>query len=249
MKNQVALVTGAGSGIGRASALRFAAAGASVVVADIEAAGGSRTVDLIRGSGGEALFVEADMRQGEQVRELMDRVMKQYGRLDFAHNNAGISGKFGATGESDEDAWDDVIATDLKGVWLCMKYEIPCMLKNGGGAIVNTSSIAGLSACIQYGAYAAAKHGVIGLTRTAAVEYATQGIRVNAICPGVTDTPLLARLAVHAPDIVRLASEAVPIRRLAKPEEQARVAVWLCSEEASYVTGQAIAVDGGFMAI
>jgi NAD(P)-dependent dehydrogenase (short-subunit alcohol dehydrogenase family) len=248
LTGKVALVTGAGSGIGRASALTFSREGAKVVVADVVIEGGEETVGMIKKAGGEALFVRADVSQAAEVEALINTAVATYGRLDCAHNNAGIAGKATTIADSTEESWDRTIAINLKGVWLCMKYEIPQMLKQGGGAIVNTASDAGLIGVRRGGAYVASKHGVVGLTKTAALEYAKAGIRVNAVCPGPIDTPMLQRGASRFPQVVEKMVAAQPGGRLGRPEEIAEAAVWLCSEAASFVTGHALPVDGGYMA-
>ena len=248
LAGKVALVTGAGSGIGRASALTFAREGAKVVVADVVVEGGEETVGMIKTAGGEALFVKADVSQAVEVEALINKTLATYGRLDCAHNNAGIEGAVATTAECTEENWDRIIAINLKGVWLCMKYEIPQMLKQGGGAIVNTASGAGLVGIPRAGAYVASKHGVVGLTKTAALEYAKAGIRVNAVCPGVIDTPMVQRITSRRPHLVERMAAGEPVGRMGKPQEIAEAVVWLCSEAASFVTGHAMAVDGGYIA-
>jgi NAD(P)-dependent dehydrogenase (short-subunit alcohol dehydrogenase family) len=245
---KVALVTGASSGIGRASALAFAREGANVVVADVSVEGGEETARLIQQNGGEAVFIKTDVAQAGEVEALIAKAVATYGRLDCAFNNAGIEGSAATTTDYAEEPWDRVIAINLKGVWLCMKYEIPQMLKHGQGAIVNTSSVAGLVGARGGAAYVASKHGVIGLTKTAALEYAKAGIRVNAICPGAIDTPMMGRITGHRPQRVERMAAAEPVGRMGQPEEIAEAAVWLCSEAASFVTGHAMAVDGGMTA-
>jgi NAD(P)-dependent dehydrogenase (short-subunit alcohol dehydrogenase family) len=245
---KVALVTGAGSGIGRASASVFAREGAKVVVADVVVEGGEETVSLIKRAGGEAMFVRADVSKAAEVEALVNTIVAAYGRLDCAHNNAGIAGKAFTIADDTEENWDRIMAINLKGVWLCMKYEIPQMLKQGGGAIVNTASDAGLIGLRRGGSYVASKHGVVGLTKTAALEYAKAGIRVNAVCPGPIDTPMLQQGASRRPQIIEKMVAAQPGGRLGRPEEIAEAAVWLCSEAASFVTGLPMPVDGGYMA-
>lgn len=266
---KVALVTGGASGIGRASAIAFARAGAKVVVADCAETEGRETVEVIRAAGSEAAFVRADVSQAGDARALIEKTVATYGRLDCAHNNAGIEGQRARTATCTEENWDRTLAVNLKGVWLCMKYEIPQMLRQGGGAIVNTSSIAGLVGLWKFPAYAASKHGVIGLTKTAALEYARTGIRVNAVCPGVIDTQMVERIinrdrgAKSSNSInplrrvwrsaERLAmrhhlKSLAPIGRIGTADEVAQTVVWLCSDAASLVTGHALSVDGGIVA-
>lgn len=246
---KVALVTGAASGIGRATALAFAARGAKVVVSDIDSGGGEGTVRQIEEAGGDAVFVKADVSQAADVAAMIDTAIETYGRLDVAYNNAGIIGAMGMTADSTEANWDHVIDVNLKSVYLCMKAEIPHMLAVGGGAIVNCASIAGLVGYPMLPAYAASKHGVIGLTKTAALEYATSGIRINAVCPGAVDTPIAQHSggspAAMSDEMIR---QIEPIGRIGQPEEIAAAVVWLCSPEASFVIGEAMAVDGGWVA-
>jgi len=249
LAGKVGLITGAGSGIGRSTALAFSREGAKVVVADVTVEGGEETVSLVKQAGGEAIFVKADVSNAAEVEALVNKTISTYGRLDCAHNNAGIGGRMVPIVEDTEQNWDRVIAINLTGVWYCLKYEIPQMLKHGGGSIVNTASVAGLAGSRRGGPYIASKHGVVGLTKTAALEYAKQNIRVNAVCPGPIDTPLF-RGGVDKP-LPRFADkmlQAQPGGRLGQPEEIAESVVWLCSEAASFVTGHALAVDGGYMA-
>ncbi len=248
LSGQVALVTGGATGIG-STALAMAREGAKVVVADVQEAGARQTMAMIHECGGEALFVKCDVAKIADVRNLIETSVNTFGRIDCAFNNAGILGPLGPIVDRTEEEWDRVMGVNLKGVWLCMKYQIPQMLKQGKGAIVNVSSISGKVALSGFGVYAASKHGVIGLTRTAAIEYAKFGIRVNAVCPGVIETPLLDEVVGSAgPAAEAQFVAAQPIGRKGKPEEIAEAVVWLCSDRASLVTGEAMSVDGGWTA-
>lgn len=248
LDGKVALVTGGSSGIGRATALAFAREGAKVVVADVMVEGGQETVRLLTAAGGQGLFVKTDVSHAPEVEALIKQAVATYGRLDCAFNNAGVEGAFVSTTEYSEADWDRVLAINLKGVWLCMKYEIAHMLRQGSGAIVNTASGAGLVGVPNLSAYVASKHGVVGLTKTAALEYAKAGIRVNAVCPGVIHTPMVARLTSSRPDLSEALVAAEPMGRAGRPEEVAAAVVWLCSDAASFVTGHALSVDGGYVA-
>lgn len=245
-KNKVALVTGGSSGIGRATALAFAKKGAKVVIADwIE---NQETMDMIENLGGEAIFVKCDVSKSADVKALIEKTINTFGRLDFAFNNAGIEGTSASTQDCSEDNWDKTIGVNLKGIWLCMKYQIPIMLKKGKGSIVNCSSVAGLVGFQGLPAYVASKHGVIGLTKTAALENAKLGIRVNAVCPGVIQTPMIDRLTRKQKEAEEQFASMEPVGRFGQPEEIACAVMWLCSDEASFVTGIAMPVDGGFVA-
>lgn len=249
LEGRVALVTGGGSGIGRSAALQFAQAGARVVVVDAVVAGGEETVVMIKDTRGEAVFVKADVTAVAEVQDSVDAAVKTYGRLDCAFNNAGGGGDMAGITECTKENWDYVIDVHLTGVWLCMKYEIPEMLRHGGGAIVNTSSMFGLvGESGMMPAYTAAKHGVVGLTKAAALEYAKKNIRVNAVCPGTILTPGTARLTAENPQSTEHIVTLHPIGRLGQPDEVAGAVVWLCSDAASFVTGLAMAVDGGYTA-
>lgn len=247
MERRVALITGASAGIGRATALAFAREGVRVVVADVEAEGGEETARLVREAGGEALFSRTDVSRDEEVEAMLRSTLSAFGRLDYAFNNAGIEGQGAPTAECTRENWDRIIAINLTGVWLCMRHEIPQMLVQGGGAIVNCSSVAGLVGFPQLPAYAASKHGLIGLTRTAALEYAQQGIRVNAVCPGVIRTAMVERFTHGDPANAAALLALEPVGRMGTPEEVAAAVLWLCSDAASFVTGHALAVDGGFV--
>ena len=244
INGSVAIVTGASTGIGHAAALRFADEGASVVVADVNVEDGEDTVAEIEGMGGEATFVETDVSDIDEVQAMVDAAVETYGGLDFAFNNAGIEGANEPTTDQPLENWDQVIDVNLKGVFQSMKAEIPVLLENGGGAIVNMSSIAGKVGFPEISPYVASKHGVIGLTKTAALEYSDAGVRVNAICPGVIDTPMVDRSSGDN-EAVDGAIAATPIGRLGEPEEIGDAAVWLCSDDASFVTGEALVADGG----
>ena len=248
LDGKVALITGAGSGIGRASALAFAREGAKVAVADIVVEGGEETVRMVKAAGGEAFFIKVDVANAADVEAMVNAVVDTYGRIDCAYNNAGIEGRLASTDEYPEDMFDKVIDINLTGVWLCMKYELPQMLKQGGGAIVNTASGAGLIGVAGMSAYVASKHGVVGLTKTAALEYAKSGIRVNAVCPGLIQTPMVERITADQPQLGEALVAAEPVGRTGKPEEIAESVVWLSSDAASFVTGHAMSVDGGFVA-
>lgn len=248
---KVALVTGATSGIGRETALQFAREGARVVLSGRRESQGRAVVSEIEAAGGEAHFVRSDVTDAESVRHMVDATVARFGRLDCAFNNAGISGEaMKPTADHSQENWDSVIATNLTGVWRSMKFEISAMLKCGGGSIVNNSSGYGLvGSGVGHAPYAAAKHGVIGLTRSAAIEYAMQGIRVNAVCPGWTHSEMVDPVLAAMPDLFSaILKNEVPMQRIAAAAEIARAVLWLCSDEASYVTGHPLVVDGGVLA-
>jgi NAD(P)-dependent dehydrogenase (short-subunit alcohol dehydrogenase family) len=249
LEGRVALVTGGGAGIGRATALTFAREGAKVIVSGRSVASGEETVRMIKAASGDALWVKADVSQATQVEALINTAVDAYGRVDCAFNNAGIEGVLAPTAECTEENWDRTIAVNLKGVWLCLKYEIPQMLKQGNGAIVNNASTLGLGGIPTLPAYVASKHGVVGLTKTAALEYAKMGLRINAVCPGAVRTPLYEeRIFKTHPQMEDLVTALEPVGRMGTPEEIAAAVVWLCSDAASFVTGHAMAVDGGWVA-
>jgi len=239
---KVALVTGASGGIGRATALAFAASGAAVVVSDVNDAGGEETAGLIVAAGGKALFQHCNVADGAEVKALVARAVAEYGRLDFAHNNAGIN-NMGAN-EYEDEIWDRSVAINLSGVMYCMREEAEVMLAQGKGAIVNTASINGLVGNGAQPGYTATKHGVIGLTRHGALRWAKAGIRVNAVCPGVIETPMTAPLASN-PDMRKVLDSLTPMGRMGQAEEIASAVLWLCSDQASFVTGHPLVVDGG----
>lgn len=245
LNGKVALITGGGSGIGRASALRLAREGARVVVADVNEAGGAETVAQVEAAGGGAIFTRCDVADSAQVKAMVSAAVDAFGGLDIAVNNAGVGGVMGPVNALEESAWDSVIDINLKGVWLCMKYEIPAMLKRGGGAIVNISSLAGLVGFRYNAAYAASKHGVIGLTKSVALEYARNGIRVNAICPGFTETPMVTDMIDEVPSMKEGTLRSSPMRRLGTVEEIAEAVYYLASDASSFVNGHALALDGG----
>lgn len=246
---QVALVTGAANGIGRATAQAFAAEGLKVVVADLDVLGGEETVALIQAAGGEALFVSCNVTREADVQNLMARTVQAYGRLDYAFNNAGIEIEKGRLAEGSLDEFDAIMGVNVKGVWLCMKYQLPLLLAQGGGAIVNTASVAGLGAAPKMSIYAASKHAVIGLTKSAAIEYAKKKIRVNAVCPAVIDTDMFRRAYEADPKKAEFAAAMHPVGRIGKVEEIASAVLYLCSDGAAFTTGHALTVDGGATAI
>lgn len=241
---KAALVTGGGSGIGRATAELFAARGAAVAVVDVDAEQGAATVEAIGAAGGQALFLQVDVTREEAVAEMVRKTLQAFGGLHCAFNNAGISGRQSRFHELALPDWDRMIATNLTSVFLCMKHEIAHMVASGGGVIVNTSSGAGLVPAPQQPHYTAAKHGVLGLMKTAAREYAAQNIRVNAVCPGVIDTPMIRGFIGGRPEVEKMLASTLPGGRLGRPEEVAEAVVWLCSDAASFVSGESLLVDG-----
>jgi NAD(P)-dependent dehydrogenase (short-subunit alcohol dehydrogenase family) len=245
---KVALVTGGGSGMGRAAALTFAREGARVTVADVDADGGEETAQAIAAAGGESVFARTDVSVSAAVEALVAHTLERFGQLDCAFNNAGINEEHGPLADCPEELWDRILAVNLTGIFLCMKHEIPVMLRSGGGVIVNNASIVGLSGSRNHPAYVASKHGVVGLTRATARDYAARGIRVNAVCPGAIHTPMYVRMEgtdpVHDAEI----AASLPIGRLGQPEDVAAAVLWLCSEAAAFVTSHALVVDGGELA-
>lgn len=243
LNEKVAIVTGGSSGIGRATAIAFAQAGAKVVVAARRISQGEETVRLAKNAGSDAVFVQTDVTKATEVENLVNKTLDTYGRLDFACNNAG-SGKSIPLTQRSEEGWDMEIDTNLKSVWLCLKYQIPAMLKTGGGAIVNMASMGGAVIGVpNVSSYNAAKGGVLGLTRSAAMEFAGQGIRINAISPGVIATDILS---TFAEEVIQKMIDSIPLKRAGESEEIASAVVWLCSQGASYITGQNLVIDGGF---
>ena len=247
-QDKVAIVMGGTSGIGRAAAIAYAREGAKVVVAGRRATEGEETVRLLQAQGGEGIFVKTDVSKAVQVKELVERTLQKFGRLDVAFNNAGIEQVPLPFLEQDEETFDQVVDINAKGVWLSMKYEIPAMLKTGGGSIVNTASVFGVIGVTGNEIYIASKHAVIGLTKSAAVEFGKQGIRVNAILPGVVDTDMYKRFAGDKPEFRAQMSAMHPIGRIGKPDDVAEAALWLSSSKSSFVTGHSLMVDGGFTA-
>jgi len=252
VSGKIALVTGAGAGIGRATALKFASEGASVMVSDIKADGGEETADMIRQTGGKAQFFKADISQSGDVAALIAKTVETYGRLDCACNNAGIEGKIAPLAEQSEDDFDAVIRVNLRGTFLCLKAEIVQMLEGAGGAIVNIASVAGLVGFTGLSPYVASKHAIAGLTKNAALEFSKSGVRVNAICPGGIDTRMLDSLADQISGGVTSSADMLspmhPIGHIGTPDEIAELVVWLCSDRASFITGAIIPADGGYVA-
>lgn len=247
LENKVALITGGTTGIGRDTAVLFAKEGAKVVITGRREAEGKETIDLVRAAGGDGTFVKSDVSKAAETESMVRKTVEKYGRLDVAFNNAGVEGGWVPLAEQTEETWDYVHGINLKGVWLSLKYEIQQMLKQGGGgAIVNMSSVAGLIGAPGAGIYIASKHGVLGLTKTAAIEYAAQGIRVNAVCPAVIETAMAER-AFNDPVFNKRVRAMHPLGRFGKATEVAEAVLWLCSDKSSFTTGQYIGVDGGFL--
>ena len=248
LEGKVALITGGSSGIGRAAAMAFARAGARVVLGNRRVPEGEETVKSVNDAGGEAILVKTDVTKAAEVEALVTAAVEAYGRLDCAFNNAGTTGAMARTAECTEENWDAIINLNLKGVWLCMKYEILQMLKQGGGAIVNNASVAAMVGLRGGPAYSASKGGVIQLTRTAALEYAQKGIRVNAVCPGYVLTPMTEGHLKENPEFEAQIKKYQPLGRLGTAEEVAEAVVWLCSDAASFITGHPLVIDGGSLA-
>lgn len=247
LHNKVALITGGTTGIGRDTAMLFAKNGAKVVISGRRETEGNETISLVRAAGGDGLFVKSDVSKSADIQSLIQKTIEKFGRLDLAFNNAGIEGQWKPIIEQSEEDWDSVIDINLKGVWLCLKYEIQQMLKQGSGAIVNMSSVAGLMGAAGAAVYVASKHGVIGLTRTVALEYAARNIRVNAVCPAVIETAMAER-AFADPEVNKRILAQHPIGRFGKPMEIAEAVLWLCSDKSSFMTGHYIVLDGGMRA-
>ena len=246
-EGKVALVTGGNSGIGKSAAIKFADRGAKVVIAARRAAEGEAAAQLIRDAGGEAMFIRTDVSQADEIEAMVAKTVDAYGSLDVAFNNAGVLAGLGPMHELDEDSWDHVMAVNLKGIWMCMKHEIMQMLSQGGGAIVNDSAGGGLVAVRNASAYVASKHGVVGLTKAAALEYAHLGIRVNVVCPGSIETPM-TEAYYSDPERLNQIVSGHPIGRVGTPGEVAEAVIWLCSSDSSYVNGHSLVIDGGFIA-
>lgn len=245
-KNKVALITGGTSGIGKATAIAFAKKGAKVVVVDKNE--DSEALYFIKKIAEKMLFIQCDISNSTEVKLMIEKIITTFGRLDYAFNNAGIEGRVAITAACSEENWDNTLNINLKGIWLCMKYEIPEMLKHHKGVIINCASVAGLVGFYGSPAYVASKHGVIGLTKTAALEYAKEGIRINAVCPGIIDTPMIDRITKNNKETEKQFAKMEPVGRFGSPEEIANAVIWMCSDEASFVTGHPMVIDGGFVA-
>lgn len=245
MQDKVGIITAAGSGIGRESALAFAEEGAKVVISDINEEAGNETVRLVKEKGGDAIFIKCNVAEEQDLIDLVNKTVEHYGRLDWAHNNAGIGAPSKPIADTETADWDRCIAITQKSLYLSLKHEIPAMLKSGGGAIVNTASTSGLLGSENLATYSAAKWAVNGLTKSVALEYGKQGIRVNSICPGMTMTPAVEAWAKEVPEQAKYMENEIPMGRMGLPAEQAQAALWLCSEKSSYITGINLAVDGG----
>jgi NAD(P)-dependent dehydrogenase (short-subunit alcohol dehydrogenase family) len=246
LSEKITVITGAASGIGQAAALRFAEEGAVVILADIQETAGNQAVKKIEQAGGKADFIRVNVSQPQEVESAFRQIKQRYGRLDCACNNAGIDGDWADTLSCSQENFDRVYQVNVRGVWLCMREELQLMLEQGRGSIVNTASVAGHAGFIGYPAYTASKHAVMGLTKVAALEYAKRGIRINAVCPGIINTPLFERYSKKAPEVDYAAME--PVGRLGQSNEIAEAMLWLCSNESSFVTGSGLVVDGGFLA-
>ncbi len=245
-KNKVALITGGTSGIGKATAMAFAKKGAKVVVVDKKE--DTEALASIKKIADKMLFIQCDVANSTEVKLMIEKTIAEFGRLDYAFNNAGIEGRVAITADCSEENWDNTLNTNLKGIWLCMKYEIPTMLKHHKGVIINCASVAGLVGFYGSPAYVASKHGVIGLTKTAALEYVKEGIRINAVCPGIIDTPMIERVTKKEKEVEKQFVKMEPIGRFGTAEEIANAVIWMCSEDASFITGHPLVVDGGFVA-
>ncbi len=249
-KNKITLITGAASGIGRAAALAFAEKGATVIVSDVNEKGGAETVAKIEAAGGQSIFIKTNVAIFTEVEKMISQIVEKYGRLDIAVNNAGIGGQLGKTADASIENWERVMSINSTGVFYCLKLEIGQMLKQGGGVIVNTASIAGLKGLPNSSAYTASKHAVVGMTRSSAMEYATKNIRINALCPAFTVTALFdpQMMDNHKAGISEKLKAAIPMKRFGEVDEQVNALLWLCSDQSSFVTGLALPVDGGVMA-
>lgn len=248
LREKVAIITGAGSGIGQGAALAMAREGASLILADINVESGEQTLGKVREEGAEAIFVATDVTDPVQVENMVRLALDTYGRLDCAFNNAGIDGALAPLDEVDIAEFDHTLAVNLRSVFLCMKYEIPAMESSGGGSIVNMSSVMGLVGSPNIAAYSASKFGVLGLTCSAALDYALRGIRINAVCPGAVETPMVSQVMATNPDVLKDVIAAVPMKRLATPAEVAEAVIWLCSDRSSFVNGTAMPIDGAYVA-